>query len=127
MVAAIILAGLGVDAAASGCNEVVAASFRFRPNQACWKYEGKATVFRGDLASGRTVRVAIEGLVSDPGTSSRWQKRVAFATGPGGFSALSEGEGSQLLFETKVAGTYEVTSLPCADWGRQGRVSICVS
>jgi hypothetical protein len=108
---------------ASGCRYPVTAAIMFAPGARCWRYEGKATSFRGTFDAGQRVTATMAGLADFGDEKMEWLPRSPYASGPGG-SHFSGGEGS-MSFVVERTGKHEFGFSPCAMWHGFGRVTIC--
>jgi hypothetical protein len=132
----VALAGLQAGPMASAahagaCRADVKVKIEMGPDQRCWSYRGAATTFIGAFAYGQRIAVQMSGEASD--YDPRTGRTVIFrrprdpnVEGPGGFyTGAAEAPGS-LTFMAPASGTYRVSFAPCAMWGTQGVVKICV-
>ena len=106
------------------------AKVRFTARQACWTYNGPATLFVGKFSSGQTVSAQMTGEATDydprsGDTTKVSRPRDPNVEGPGGyFFAVPDAPGI-MTFVAPATGTYRFSFSPCAMWGAPGAVRIC--
>ena len=129
-VALTLVPALSTSAFASSCSREVVAKVRFTARQACWTYNGPATLFVGKFSSGQTVSAQMTGEATDydprsGDTTKVSRPRDPNVEGPGGyFFAVPDAPGI-MTFVAPATGTYRFSFSPCAMWGAPGAVRIC--
>src|ERR1700735_2735004 len=117
-------------ARATSCETEVAARIRFPTGQACWTYQGPATLFVGKFSNGQTISAQMAGEATDydprSGSAATVSRpRDPNVAGPGGyFDGVPDGPGT-MTFRAPATGTYRFSFSPCAMWGAPGVVRIC--
>lgn len=99
----------------SGFLKEIVRKIEINPVTMCWKHEGAGTHYRGSFKKGDVVTATGRG--KEP-----WDMT---ANGPRDFIVSQEPD-NPLVFTVPRDGTYDISMGPCSEWGKPGKVSICL-